>query len=44
MRDLVRRHRDPQHRPAVTAHDGRASLAIALAAQRACDTSEVVLL
>jgi hypothetical protein len=43
MRDLVRRHRDPQHRPAVTAQDGRASLALALAAQRACDTNEIVL-
>jgi predicted dehydrogenase len=42
MRDLIRRHRDPNHALRVTAEDGRASLALALASQRACDTDRSV--
>jgi predicted dehydrogenase len=42
MRDLIRRHRNPKHRLSVTAQDGRDSLALALAAQQACDTGQVV--
>ncbi|MGI8824718.1 MAG: Gfo/Idh/MocA family protein [Chloroflexota bacterium] len=34
MRDLARRHRDPDHEMVVTAQDARASLALALAAGR----------
>jgi predicted dehydrogenase len=38
MRDLIARHRDPAHRMKVTAEQGRASLAVAIAAQQAADT------
>ena len=38
MRDLIAAIRDPQHRPEVTAADGRDSLGVALAATRAAET------
>ena len=38
MGDLIAAIRDPQHRPEVTAIDGRNSLAVALAATRAAET------
>jgi predicted dehydrogenase len=43
MRDLVHRHRHPHHRLVVTAYDARASLAIALAGQQACDAGRIVI-
>jgi predicted dehydrogenase len=38
MRDLIAKHRGPSHRMAVSAHDARDSLALALGARRAVET------
>jgi predicted dehydrogenase len=40
MRDLIAQHREPGHRMAVSADDGRDSLALALAARRAAETGK----
>lgn len=41
MRDVIKRHRDPAHRMEVPPEDARASLALALAAQRSVDAGGV---
>jgi len=42
MRDMIRRHRDPGYTMTVQPEDARASLVLALAAQRAADTGRSV--
>jgi hypothetical protein len=38
MRDLIAKHRGPNHRMVVSAHDARESLSLALGARRAVET------
>jgi predicted dehydrogenase len=42
MRDVLSRHRNPDHQMTVSPQDARDSLALALAAQRGLDTGEVI--